>query len=61
VRDQHCVGWDAVSFNLKETKPDRPAHLRLLARRDFGFGSLANFLLGIALYGTTYGADKRTR
>jgi MFS transporter, DHA2 family, multidrug resistance protein len=29
-------------------------NLRLLARRDFGFGSLANFLLGIALYGSVF-------
>src|SRR5258708_38737481 len=27
-------------------------NLRLLARRNFGFGMLANFLLGIALYGS---------
>jgi DHA2 family multidrug resistance protein len=29
-------------------------NLRLLARRNFGFGVLANFLLGIALYGSVY-------
>jgi MFS transporter, DHA2 family, multidrug resistance protein len=29
-------------------------NLRLLARRNFGFGILANFLLGIALYGSVY-------
>ena len=29
-------------------------NLRLLARRDFGFGGLANFLLGIALYGSVF-------
>ena len=29
-------------------------NLRLLARRDFGFGSLANFLLGVALYGSVF-------
>ena len=29
-------------------------NLRLLARRNFGFGSLANFLLGVALYGTVF-------
>ena len=29
-------------------------NLRLLIRRNFGFGILANFLLGIALYGSVY-------
>ena len=29
-------------------------NLRLLFRRNFGFGILANFLLGIALYGSVY-------
>jgi DHA2 family multidrug resistance protein len=29
-------------------------NLRLLARRNFGFGSLANFLLGVALYGSVF-------
>jgi MFS transporter, DHA2 family, multidrug resistance protein len=29
-------------------------NLRLLLRRNFGFGILANFLLGIALYGSAY-------
>ncbi|MDB5655668.1 MAG: multidrug resistance protein, partial [Tardiphaga sp.] len=29
-------------------------NLRLLARRNFGFGSLANCLLGIALYGSVF-------
>src|SRR5262249_56043327 len=29
-------------------------NLRLLVRRNFGFGILANFLLGIALYGSVY-------
>jgi DHA2 family multidrug resistance protein len=29
-------------------------NLRLLSRRNFGFGILANFLLGIALYGSVY-------
>src|SRR5262249_31353124 len=29
-------------------------NLRLLARRNFGFGLLANFLLGIALYGSVF-------
>jgi DHA2 family multidrug resistance protein len=29
-------------------------NLRLLLRRNFGFGTLANFLLGLALYGAVY-------
>jgi MFS transporter, DHA2 family, multidrug resistance protein len=29
-------------------------NLRLLARRNFGFGIFANFLLGVALYGSVY-------
>ncbi len=29
-------------------------NLRLLARRNFGFGTLANFLLGVALYGSVF-------
>ena len=29
-------------------------NLRLLVRRNFGFGILANFLLGVALYGSVY-------
>src|SRR5206468_4405718 len=29
-------------------------NLRLLVRRNFGFGILANFLLGIALYGSVF-------
>jgi len=29
-------------------------NLKLFLRRNFGFGSLANFLLGIALYGSVY-------
>ncbi len=29
-------------------------NLRLLARRNFGFGILANFLMGVALYGSVY-------
>src|SRR5579872_5210921 len=34
---------------------ERPLiNLRLLARRNFGFGILANFLLGIALYGSVF-------
>jgi DHA2 family multidrug resistance protein len=41
-----------VRVELSSKKP--LLNLRLLARRDFGFGSLANFLLGIALYGSVF-------
>jgi DHA2 family multidrug resistance protein len=42
-------------FLLIELKGARPLlNLRLLARRNFGFGILANFLLGIALYGSVF-------
>jgi MFS transporter, DHA2 family, multidrug resistance protein len=37
---------------LTSTKP--LLNLRLLARRNFGFGVLANFLMGIALYGSVF-------
>jgi MFS transporter, DHA2 family, multidrug resistance protein len=38
-----------------ELKSDSPAvNLRLLARRNFGFGTLANVILGFALYGAIY-------
>jgi MFS transporter, DHA2 family, multidrug resistance protein len=42
-------------FVLIELKGSRPLlNLGLLARRNFGFGILANFLLGIALYGSVF-------
>ncbi len=42
-------------FLVIELKTRKPLlNLRLLARRNFGFGILANFLLGIALYGSVY-------
>jgi MFS transporter, DHA2 family, multidrug resistance protein len=38
-----------------ELKAANPAvNLRLLARRNFGFGTLANVIVGFALYGTVY-------
>jgi DHA2 family multidrug resistance protein len=38
-----------------ELTADKPLlNLRLLARRNFGFGIVANFMLGIALYGSVY-------
>ena len=42
-------------FVLIELTSERPLlNLRLLFRRSFGFGVLANFLLGVALYGSVY-------
>ncbi|HTG05351.1 MAG TPA: DHA2 family efflux MFS transporter permease subunit, partial [Bradyrhizobium sp.] len=41
-----------VVIELTSSKP--LLNLRLLFRRNFGFGVLANFLLGVALYGSVY-------
>jgi MFS transporter, DHA2 family, multidrug resistance protein len=42
-------------FVVIELTSKRPLlNLRLLVRRNFGFGILANFLLGIALYGSVF-------
>jgi MFS transporter, DHA2 family, multidrug resistance protein len=42
-------------FLVIEFTTEKPLlNLRLLFRRNFGFGMLANFLLGIALYGSVY-------
>jgi DHA2 family multidrug resistance protein len=41
-----------VWIELKVAKP--LLNLRLLARRNFGFGTLAMFLLGVALYGSVF-------
>jgi DHA2 family multidrug resistance protein len=42
-------------FIIVELTVKRPLlNLRLLVRRNFGFGTLANFLLGVALYGSVY-------
>src|SRR5690242_4171960 len=42
-------------FTLIELTAKKPLlNLRLLVRRNFGFGILANFLLGIALYGSVF-------
>jgi DHA2 family multidrug resistance protein len=41
-----------VAIELTTKKP--LLNLRLLFRRNFGFGVLANFLLGVALYGSVY-------
>jgi DHA2 family multidrug resistance protein len=41
-------------FWIELTSKKPLLNLRLLARRNFGFGVLANFLLGVALYGSVY-------
>src|SRR6201995_1260570 len=42
-------------FVVIELTSEKPLlNLRLLVRRNFGFGLLANFLLGVALYGSVY-------
>ncbi len=42
-------------FALIELTSKKPLlNLRLLVRRNFGFGVLVNFLLGVALYGSVY-------
>ncbi len=41
-------------FWIELTSKKPLLNLRLLFRRNFGFGVLANFLLGIALYGSVY-------
>src|ERR1700682_2582529 len=44
-----------AAFLWTELPANKPLlNLRLLVRRNFGFGMLANFLLGIALYGSGY-------
>jgi DHA2 family multidrug resistance protein len=43
------------TFLVIELTSEKPLlNLRLLLRRNFGFGMLANFLLGIALYGSVF-------
>ncbi|MBU6461949.1 MAG: multidrug efflux MFS transporter [Bradyrhizobium sp.] len=44
-----------AAFLWIELTSDRPLlNLRLLGRRNFGFGILANFLMGVALYGSVF-------
>ncbi|MDA9509803.1 DSBA oxidoreductase [Bradyrhizobium sp. CCBAU 11386] len=44
-----------AAFLMIELTVKKPLlNLRLLVRRNFGFGMLANFLLGIALYGSVF-------
>jgi MFS transporter, DHA2 family, multidrug resistance protein len=44
----------ALFFWVELTSQKPLLNLRLLARRNFGFGVLANFLMGIALYGSVF-------
>lgn len=49
------AGVALTAFLVIELTVKRPLlNLRLLVRRNFGFGMLANFLLGIALYGSVF-------
>jgi len=44
-----------IGFVVLQLRSDEPLlQLRLLLRRNFGFGTLSNFLLGFALYGSAY-------
>ncbi|MBR0797047.1 multidrug efflux MFS transporter [Bradyrhizobium jicamae] len=44
-----------TAFLVIEFTVEKPLlNLRLLVRRNFGFGMLANFLLGVALYGSVF-------
>ena len=56
IRDLSAVALVALTaFIAIELTATRPLlNLRLLLRRNFGFGILANFLLGIALYGSVF-------
>src|ERR1700691_2955856 len=44
----------ALFFWVELTSKKPLLNLRLLGRRNFGFGVLANFLMGIALYGSVF-------
>jgi MFS transporter, DHA2 family, multidrug resistance protein len=44
----------ALFFCIEFTSKRPLLNLRLLFRRNFGFGTLANFLLGVALYGSVF-------
>ncbi len=44
----------ALFFWIEFTSKKPLLNLRILFRRNFGFGVLANFLLGVALYGSVY-------
>jgi DHA2 family multidrug resistance protein len=44
----------SLFFWIELTSKKPLLNLRLLARRNFGFGVLANFLMGVALYGSVF-------
>ncbi|WP_375311137.1 MDR family MFS transporter [Bradyrhizobium sp. A5] len=49
------AGVALAAFLIIELTVKKPLlNLRLLVRRNFGFGMLANFLLGVALYGSVF-------
>jgi MFS transporter, DHA2 family, multidrug resistance protein len=55
VRLSVIAAISLVLFFFVELTAKKPLlNLRLLARRNFGFGVLANFLMGIALYGSVF-------
>jgi DHA2 family multidrug resistance protein len=55
VRLSAIAAVSVSSFLVIELTSKKPLlNLRLLLRRNFGFGMLANFLLGIALYGSVF-------
>jgi DHA2 family multidrug resistance protein len=55
VRLSAIAAISLVLFLWIELTGERPLlNLRLLLRRNFGFGIVANFLLGIALYGSVF-------
>jgi DHA2 family multidrug resistance protein len=56
IRDLSAVAFVALTaFLAIELTVKRPLlNLRLVLRRNFGFGMAANFLLGTALYGSVY-------
>jgi DHA2 family multidrug resistance protein len=55
VRLAVIAGIALTLFFIIELTSRKPLlNLRLLVRRNFGFGILANFLLGVALYGSVY-------
>jgi DHA2 family multidrug resistance protein len=55
VRLAVIAGIALTLFVIIELTSEKPLlNLRLLFRRNFGFGLLANFLLGIALYGSVF-------
>jgi DHA2 family multidrug resistance protein len=49
-----AVVFLALFFWIELTSANPAVNLRLLARRNFGFGTLTNFIVGFTLYGTVY-------